>query len=71
MIVSPATTARMVAKATAAMKARNRSPPMLPSPPPTVWASSGPAMLPAASASLIRSAPTSAAAPKPRKVVRM
>ena len=70
-MVSPATTARMVAKATAAMKARNRSPPKLPSPPPICWASSGPAMLPALSALVIASWPTSAAAPNPRKVVRM
>ena len=45
-ITSPATTARIVANATAAMIARNRSPPTVPAPPPSSSASSGAARLP-------------------------
>ena len=57
--VSPATTARIVAKATAAMKPRKACPP-------TASASSGAAMLPPASTALMASWPTSTIAPKPR-----
>ena len=60
--VRPATTARMVAKATAAMKPRNEVPP-------TTSASSGAAMLPPASTALIAGWPTSTMAPKPRTKV--
>ena len=45
--VSPATTARMVAKATAEITASRMEPPNVPSPPPTASASSGEAALPA------------------------
>ena len=44
--VRPATTARMVAKATAEINASRTDPPRLPGPPPTAWASSGEARLP-------------------------
>ena len=57
--VSPATTARIVAKATAAMNPRNGVPP-------NVSASSGAAMLPPASTARIASGPTSTIAPNPR-----
>ena len=43
---SPATTARIVANATPAMKARNSEPPNVPSPPPRNSASNGAARLP-------------------------
>ena len=56
--VSPATTARIVAKATAAMKPRNGVPPRY-------SASKGAAMLPPLSTALIASGPTSTIAPKP------
>ena len=56
--VSPATTARMVANATAAMKPRNGVPP-------SSSARSGAAMLPPASTGLMVSRPTSTDAPKP------
>jgi hypothetical protein len=42
----PATTARIVASATAEMTARKISPPAVPSPPPSVSASTGTARLP-------------------------
>ena len=45
-ITSPATTARIVANATPAMTPAKRSPPTVPSPPPSAWASSGAARLP-------------------------
>ena len=61
--VSPATTARMVAKATAAMKPRKPVPP-------TAAARSGAAMLPPLSTARIASWPTSTMAPKPRMKVR-
>ena len=56
--VSPATTARMVANATAAMKPRSAVPP-------STSASSGAAMLPPLSTATIASRPTSTIAPKP------
>ena len=55
----PATTARIVAKATAAMNPRNGRPP-------SNSASSGAAMLPPASTARIASGPTSTIAPNPR-----
>jgi len=67
----PATTATMVAKATAATKAGNRLPSTESAPPPTCCPSSGPAMLPPASIALILPAPTLIAAPRPRNRVRM
>ena len=66
---SPATTATMVANATAATKARNRLPSIESAPPPTYCASKGPAMLPPASIDLICAAPTFIAEPMPRKIV--
>ena len=45
-MTSPATTARIVANATAAMNASRTSPPTVPAPPPSAWASSGAARLP-------------------------
>jgi hypothetical protein len=63
LIVSPATTARMVAKAMDEMKAKNRSPARR-------WASSGALML-VPPCVLMKSAPTMVAAPKPRNVVMM
>ena len=45
-MTSPATTARIVASATAEMTARKMSPPVEPSPPPRFSASSGIARLP-------------------------
>ncbi len=69
--VSPATTARMVANATAAMKASIREPPVVPAPPPRCSASRVAAVLPDGSFSLIVAVPTSAAAPKPStRVIR-
>ena len=69
-ITSPATTARMVANATAAMIARKASPPNVPAPPPTSCASSGAARLPASSTPPVAPAsPRIARAPKPRNVV--
>ena len=56
--VSPATTARIVANATAAMNPRNGVPP-------SSSATSGAAMLPPVSTALMTSRPTSAEAPKP------
>ena len=62
----PATTARMVAKATAEISASSTDPPRLSGPPPTAWASSGEARLPEDWAIWL-SGPvsTNAAAPKP------
>ena len=56
--VRPATTARIVANATAAMKPRNAVPP-------SSSAASGAAMLPPASTAAMSSRPTSADAPNP------
>ena len=69
-ITSPATTARIVAKATAEMIATNRSPPTVPAPPPSSSASSGVARLPPALASTA-SCPSSARAPTPMNMVMM
>jgi hypothetical protein len=68
-ITSPATTARIVAKATAAMIARNRSPPTVPAPPPTSSASSGAARLPPVPTASVAPSPRIARAPKPSAVV--
>ena len=57
--VRPATTARIVANATAVMKPRNTRPP-------TTSASSGAAMLPPGSTAVIAFCPTSTIAPNPR-----
>ena len=70
MIVSPATTARMVANATAAMNARNRSPPTVPAPPPSSSTSSGIARLPPALASSAP-LPRIARAPTPMIMIMM
>ena len=68
--VSPATTARMVANATAAMSASSTAPPVDPAPPPTASASSGEARLPLLVATSAALSPfSSAAAPKPRTSV--
>ena len=68
--MSPATTARIVAKATAEISASRTAPPVDPSPPPTAWASSGEAGLPPEAAiSLSGPVSSSAAAPKPRASV--
>jgi len=66
----PATTARMVAKATAETNANRTWPPTVPVPPPSTWASSGAALLPAWLLAAMSSGPTSAAAPKPSSVMR-
>ncbi len=66
---SPATTATIVANATAATNARNRLPSIESGPPPTYCASSGPAMLPPASIALMFTAPTCIAEPMPRNSV--
>src|SRR5260370_20219379 len=63
LIVSPATTASMVAKAMDEMKAKNTSPARR-------WASSGALML-VPPCVLLKPDPTMVAAPKPRKVVMM
>jgi hypothetical protein len=68
-MASPATTARIVAKATAETTANRIVPPTLPAPPPSACASSGVAPLPAAWAAAIACGPTTAAAPKPRIVI--
>ena len=62
-MVRPATTARMVAKAMAEMKAKKTSPP-------SAWASRGALMLVPPLAAIV-SRPTMVAAPKPRNVVMM
>ena len=64
-ITRPATTARIVASATAEMIARKMSPPALPSPPPRFLASSGIARLPVSPAALPSSGVSSARAPTP------
>ena len=66
---SPATTARIVANATAATIARNRSPPNVPSPPPRNCARFGAARLPPVPAASTPPWPSSARAPKPMNVV--
>jgi len=66
----PATTATIVANATAATNASMRLPSRLSLPPPRNWARSGAAMLPPRSISVIAGAPTFIAAPVPRKSVR-
>ncbi len=68
-ITRPATTARIVANATAAMIARNRSPPKVPAPPPTSSASSGAARLPPVPTASVAPSPRIARAPKPSAVV--
>ena len=65
----PATTARIVANATPAMNARNRSPPNVPSPPPRNAASVGAARLPPVPAASTPPSPRKARAPKPMNVV--
>ena len=68
--VSPATTARIVAKATAAMIASMIVPPVSPKKSsPIACASCGAAVLPLGLCALIASGPTRAAAPKPRPMV--
>jgi len=68
--VSPATTARIVANATDAMKASMSVPPSSPKTRvPISRASCGAAVLPALFCSRIASLPTSAAAPKPSAIV--
>lgn len=67
--VRPATTARMVAKATAEITASRMAPPVESGPPPTAWASSGAAVLPALLDLMISARSSSAAAPKPRAIV--
>ena len=70
--VSPATTARIVANATAEINASSTEPPSVPSPPPTAWASSGEAAFPDEVWIWLPCAvSTSAAAPKPStRVIR-
>ena len=65
----PATTARIVANATPAMSARNRSPPKVPSPPPSSAARVGAARLPPLPAASSPPGPRIARAPKPMNVV--
>lgn len=65
----PATTARIVAKATAPTTAKSTVPPVVPAPPPRISASSGTAVLPAALEVRTVSEPTTAAAPKPSTIV--
>ena len=68
--VSPATTARMVAKATAAMMASMTVPPSGPKKSdPIASASCRAAVLPLGLCSRMASGPTRAAAPKPRQMV--
>ena len=68
-ITSPATTARMVANATAEMTASSRSPPVVPAPPPSSWARIGAARLPPLPAGSTPASPRIARAPKPSAVV--
>ena len=68
-ITSPATTARIVAKATAATMARTRSPPVVPAPPPSSWARTGTARLPPLPAAASPGVPRIARAPRPRTTV--
>ena len=65
----PATTARIVAKATPEITARNRSPPNVPSPPPRNAARFGAARLPPLPAASTPPSPRKARAPKPMNVV--
>lgn len=65
----PATTARMVAKATAATTANSTVPPVEPAPPPRSRASSGTAVLPEAWEERTVSEPSRAAAPNPSTIV--
>ena len=65
----PATTARIVAKATPAITARNRSPPNVPAPPPSSSARFGAARLPPVPAASTPASPITARAPKPMNVV--
>src|SRR5699024_977957 len=65
VITSPATTATIVAKATAEIPAMKISPPSVPAPPPSTCANNGAAMFPPPPASLISSGPTNDAAAKP------
>jgi hypothetical protein len=65
----PATTATMVAKATAATNASMRLPSIESAPPPRYCASSGAAMLPPLSIAVMLLGPTFIAAPRPRKRV--
>ncbi len=67
--VMPATTARIVAKATAATTANSTVPPVDLSPPPRASASSGTAVLPEELDARTSAAPTRAAAPKPSTIV--
>jgi hypothetical protein len=65
----PATTARIVANATAATTANSIVPPADPAPPPRSSASSGTAVLPAAFEACTSSGPTTATAPNPSTIV--
>lgn len=67
--VRPATTARMVAKATAEMTASRMAPPVDPAPPPIASARSGAAVLPALLEAVIVPGLIRAAAPKPSAMV--
>lgn len=68
--VRPATTAMIVAKATAAMKASMTVPPVAPNRSvPRFFAMCRAAVLPDGSCALISLAPTSAAAPKPNAMI--
>ena len=67
-ITSPATTARIVAKAAAENSASAMSPPTVPSPPPRNCASSGAARLPPVPTASAEPCPSSARAPKPMTV---
>ena len=64
-ITRPATTARIVANAAAENSARAIAPPVVPSPPPRNWASSGAARLPPLPTASVDPWPSSARAPKP------
>ena len=70
-ITSPATTARIVAKATAAMKARKIPPPVVPGPPPRNSARFGAARFADLPAAFSPPSPRKARAPKPMNVVMM
>lgn len=65
----PATTARMVANATAATTANRTVPPVECAPPPRSRASSGTAVFPAALDARTAFGPTRAAAPNPSTIV--
>jgi len=67
---NPATTATIVANATAETKAMKRLPPSESGPPPRACASSGLAILPPGSMPAIAGAPTFIAAPMPRNSVQ-